>query len=209
MTEITPRCPPCQGRMDFQRVDPGVRGFENHIFECGGCYTMKTKAVSLSRSDSVAARFRCGEMGRELTQAAGMSDYREIDARAQEALEAARKLPQGAARSKAMKDAGELRVPPKSCDWRIVSSSRRNESPPTLLNPGSCCVGVFQMRRSNCAGRMTGDVGRSLGYTSESAFSNPFKRVTGKSPIHFRNAVVPRNTSAKRAERIGAARDGR
>jgi hypothetical protein len=49
-------------------------------------------------------------MDRELTQAAGMSDYREIDARAEEALEAARKLPQSAARSKAMKDAGELRV---------------------------------------------------------------------------------------------------
>lgn len=54
-----------------------------------------------------------------------------------------------------------------------------------------------------------GDVGRSLGYTSESAFSNAFKRVTGKSPIHFRNDVVPRNTSAKRAERIGTAQDGR
>jgi AraC-like DNA-binding protein len=33
-----------------------------------------------------------------------------------------------------------------------------------------------------------GDVGRSLGYMSESAFSNAFKRVTGKSPIQFRSA---------------------
>lgn len=39
-----------------------------------------------------------------------------------------------------------------------------------------------------------GEVGRSLGYTSESAFSNAFKRVTGKSPLHFRNAVVPGKT---------------
>ena len=50
-----------------------------------------------------------------------------------------------------------------------------------------------------------GDVGRSLGYTSESAFSNAFKRVTGKSPMHFRSAVVPRNTPVKRTERIEAA----
>ncbi|WP_158745300.1 AraC family transcriptional regulator [Acidisphaera sp. L21] len=47
-----------------------------------------------------------------------------------------------------------------------------------------------------------GDVGRSLGYTSESAFSNAFKRVTGKSPMHFRSTMVPRPTSAKWIERI-------
>jgi hypothetical protein len=31
--------------MDFQRVDPGIRGFENHVFECGHCYRMMTIAV--------------------------------------------------------------------------------------------------------------------------------------------------------------------
>jgi AraC-like DNA-binding protein len=31
-----------------------------------------------------------------------------------------------------------------------------------------------------------GDVGRSLGYSSESAFSNAFKRVTGRSPANFK-----------------------
>ncbi len=35
-----------------------------------------------------------------------------------------------------------------------------------------------------------GDVGRSLGYTSESAFSNAFKRVTGRSPTHFKTALA-------------------
>jgi AraC-like DNA-binding protein len=33
-----------------------------------------------------------------------------------------------------------------------------------------------------------GEVGRSLGYESESAFSNAFKRVTGRSPMHARSA---------------------
>jgi AraC-like DNA-binding protein len=32
-----------------------------------------------------------------------------------------------------------------------------------------------------------GDIGRSLGYMSESAFSNAFKRVTGRSPMHFKS----------------------
>jgi hypothetical protein len=43
--------------MDFQRVDPGVRGFENHVYECGRCYTMKTEAVSLTQSEPVAAKW--------------------------------------------------------------------------------------------------------------------------------------------------------
>ncbi|OCJ07745.1 AraC family transcriptional regulator [Rhizobium sp. AC27/96] len=34
-----------------------------------------------------------------------------------------------------------------------------------------------------------GDIGRSLGYTSESAFSNAFKRVTGRPPMRFKNAA--------------------
>jgi hypothetical protein len=39
-----------------------------------------------------------------------MSGYRELDAKAREALEAAQLLPHGEARSKAMKEAGKLRV---------------------------------------------------------------------------------------------------
>jgi AraC-like DNA-binding protein len=35
-----------------------------------------------------------------------------------------------------------------------------------------------------------GDVGRSLGYTSESAFSNAFKRVTGRSPMYFKSSSM-------------------
>ena len=35
-----------------------------------------------------------------------------------------------------------------------------------------------------------GDVGRSLGYASESAFSNAFKRVTGHSPRHFKSPAL-------------------
>lgn len=31
-----------------------------------------------------------------------------------------------------------------------------------------------------------GDIGRSLGYSSESAFSNAFRRATGRAPMHFR-----------------------
>jgi hypothetical protein len=31
--------------MDFQRIDPGMRGFVNQVFECGRCYTMKTVQV--------------------------------------------------------------------------------------------------------------------------------------------------------------------
>jgi AraC-like DNA-binding protein len=37
-----------------------------------------------------------------------------------------------------------------------------------------------------------GDIGRSLGYMSESAFSNAFKRVTGRSPMHFKNTSSSR-----------------
>jgi len=36
-----PCCPTCRIRMDLQRIDPGIRGFENRVFECGKCYTMK------------------------------------------------------------------------------------------------------------------------------------------------------------------------
>jgi len=42
--------------MEFQRVDPGFRGFENHVYECGRCYTMKTKAVSVGTPGSVSGK---------------------------------------------------------------------------------------------------------------------------------------------------------
>ncbi|WP_394781146.1 helix-turn-helix domain-containing protein [Undibacterium sp.] len=42
-----------------------------------------------------------------------------------------------------------------------------------------------------------GVLAHSLGYTSESAFSNAFKRVTGSSPNHYRNS--PREIAAAKA----------
>jgi hypothetical protein len=32
-----PSCPTCRQRMYLQRIDPGIRGFENRVFECGRC----------------------------------------------------------------------------------------------------------------------------------------------------------------------------
>jgi len=49
----------------------------------------------------------------------GGPDSHDWDARAQEALDAARKLPHGAARSEAMKRAGELRL---AADMKDLSS---------------------------------------------------------------------------------------
>ena len=42
-----PRCPTCRECMDLQRVDPGMRGFENRVFECGRCYTMKAVPAAI------------------------------------------------------------------------------------------------------------------------------------------------------------------
>ena len=42
--------------MEFQRIHPGIRGFDNHVYECGRCYTMKTSAVSRSRLDIASAK---------------------------------------------------------------------------------------------------------------------------------------------------------
>jgi len=53
-----------------------------------------------------------------------------------------------------------------------------------------------------------GDVGRSLGYTSESAFSNAFKRVTGHSPIHFKSSSASRGLAPRSSEHAKAARGG-
>ena len=47
-----PRCPICRERMDLQRIDPGIRGFENRVFECGKCYTMKTVPAAIDRIKS-------------------------------------------------------------------------------------------------------------------------------------------------------------
>jgi AraC-like DNA-binding protein len=53
-----------------------------------------------------------------------------------------------------------------------------------------------------------GDVGRSLGYTSESAFSNAFKRVTGRSPIHFKGTSLSRRPAPNPDELAKAASGG-
>ena len=47
-----PRCPTCRECMDLQRVDPGMRGFENRVFECGTCYTMKAVPAAIGRTKS-------------------------------------------------------------------------------------------------------------------------------------------------------------
>jgi hypothetical protein len=35
--------------MDLQRIDPGIKGFENRVFECGKCYTMKAVPAAIHR----------------------------------------------------------------------------------------------------------------------------------------------------------------
>ena len=50
-----PPCPKCQNRMDLQRIDPGIRGFENRVFECGRCYTLKAVAA-IDRMKSPSAK---------------------------------------------------------------------------------------------------------------------------------------------------------
>ena len=51
-----PRCPTCRECMDLQRVDPGMRGFENRVFECGRCYTMKAVPAAIGRTKSRSAK---------------------------------------------------------------------------------------------------------------------------------------------------------
>ena len=51
-----PRCPTCRECMDLQRVDPGMRGFENRVFECGRCYTMKAVPAAIDRTKSRSAK---------------------------------------------------------------------------------------------------------------------------------------------------------
>jgi AraC-like DNA-binding protein len=47
--------------------------------------------------------------------------------------------------------------------------------------------------RENAAS--VGQLAESLGYSSESAFSNAFKRVTGRSPRTLRKATLEKNTT--------------
>ena len=47
-----PSCPTCRQRMYLQRIDPGIRGFENRVFECGRCYTMKAVPAAIDRMKS-------------------------------------------------------------------------------------------------------------------------------------------------------------
>jgi hypothetical protein len=51
-----PRCPTCRECMDLQRVDPGLRGFENRVFECGRCYTMKAVPAAIGRTKSRSSK---------------------------------------------------------------------------------------------------------------------------------------------------------
>jgi hypothetical protein len=44
-----PRCPTCWERMDLQRIDPGIRGYENRLFKC---YTMKAVPAAIDRIKS-------------------------------------------------------------------------------------------------------------------------------------------------------------
>ena len=47
----------CRIRMDLQRIDPGIKGFENRVFECGKCYTMKAVPAANHRMKSPNARW--------------------------------------------------------------------------------------------------------------------------------------------------------
>jgi hypothetical protein len=51
-----PPCPTCRNRMGLQRIDPGIRGFENRVFECGRCYTMKAVPAAIDRIKSASAK---------------------------------------------------------------------------------------------------------------------------------------------------------
>jgi hypothetical protein len=51
-----PLCPKCRDRMDLQRIDPGIKGFENRVFECGRCYTMKAVPAAADRIKSPSAK---------------------------------------------------------------------------------------------------------------------------------------------------------
>ena len=52
-----PPCPKCRVRMELQRIDPGIRGFENRVFECGRCYTMKAVPAVIDRMKSASAKW--------------------------------------------------------------------------------------------------------------------------------------------------------
>jgi len=52
-----PPCPKCRGRMELQRIEPGIRGFDNRVFECGRCYTMKAVPAVIDRMKSSSAKW--------------------------------------------------------------------------------------------------------------------------------------------------------
>jgi hypothetical protein len=41
-----PHCSRCDCRMDFQRVERGLIGYQNRVFECRRCFAVKTVAVA-------------------------------------------------------------------------------------------------------------------------------------------------------------------
>jgi hypothetical protein len=57
-----PRCDKCDTRMSLQRIDPGRKGFEHRVFECGRCYTLKTVPVSIDPMKSEKARWTASEL---------------------------------------------------------------------------------------------------------------------------------------------------
>ena len=52
-----PRCPTCRECMDLQRIDPGMRGFENRVFECGRCFATKAVSAAIGRTKSRSAKW--------------------------------------------------------------------------------------------------------------------------------------------------------
>jgi hypothetical protein len=57
-----PSCPMCRQCMYLQRIDPGIRGFENRVFECGRCYTMKTVPAAIGRMKFPSAKWAKGPL---------------------------------------------------------------------------------------------------------------------------------------------------
>jgi hypothetical protein len=43
--------------MELQRIDPGIKGFENRVFECGRSYTMKAVPAVIDRMKSSSAKW--------------------------------------------------------------------------------------------------------------------------------------------------------
>jgi hypothetical protein len=58
-----PKCPKCMTPMTLQRVEAGLKGFENRVFECNKCFTDKTVAVSIDPMKSSKAKWAASASG--------------------------------------------------------------------------------------------------------------------------------------------------